>query len=990
MIAAVAAYEAATSRLQACLLHRVAREIAFRVDAGPSDSLATPAVGPYDERLGYLLLPRLADSLVAHGYRIAAQARSSPRLLDLERRGLYPIYREPTQTGLSILDRGGRPLYRAAYPESVYASYEAIPPLVIRTLLFIENRELLDDTQPRRNPAVEWDRLAKAAFDQLVRVVDTRHENPGGSTLATQIEKYRHSREGRTATPRDKLRQMAAASLRAYQDDEQTAAARRRIVLDFINSVPLAALPGYGEVSGLPDGLRTWYDTDVHEVNRLLADAASGGGAALAARGEAYRKVVSLFIAHRRPTTYLVAKPDLLGHDTERYLRLLAASGVIAPELRDAALAAHPPLRRSLAVERHASFIERKGANLIRTRLLGLLGLEQLGTLDRIDLVATSTLDAPVQDRVTALLKRLGDRAFVDSVGLRAERLLERGDPAGVLYSFTLYERVGDENLLRVQADTFDQPFDINEGIKLDLGSTAKLRTLVTYLDIVAGLHERFAGLSADSLGRVAASPRSDAITRWAARRLAAESDTSLGATLDAALDRAYSASPKERFFTGGGLHTFANFESEDDEKVLTVREAFRRSVNLVFIRLMRDIVAHEVHRMPGFAPEILEGRDHPARRALLSRFAEQEGREFLVDFLKTYLGKTPDDALATLSGRARKTPRRLATLFRSVRPDATAEEMAAFLRERLPGARLTERSLASLYASCAREMHGLADRAYVAGVHPIELWLVEYLHECPEATSAEAIEAGREARQEAYAWLFKSRDRAAQNQRIRMVLEVEAFHAIHESWKRQGYPFGSLVPSLATSIGSSADRPSALAELVGILVNDGVRRPAVRIEKLHFAKRTPYETLFERGPSAGERVLATEVAAVARAALVDIVENGTARRAFGAIRRAGGVPIPIGGKTGTGDHRFETFGRRGQLIESRVVSRTATFAFLIGDRFFGTVSAHVKGPQAAHYRFTSSLPVQILALLGPALAPLVDAAPPIADAAAHIAAPEG
>jgi hypothetical protein len=33
-------------------------------------------------------------------------------------------------------------------------------------------------------------------------------------------------------------------------------------------------------------------------------------------------------------------------------------------------------------------------------------------------------------------------------------------------------------------------------------------------------------------------------------------------------------------------------------------------------------------------------------------------------------------------------------------------------------------------------------------------------------------------------------------------------------------------VPSYATAIGSSADRPLALAELMGIIVNDGQRRP--------------------------------------------------------------------------------------------------------------------------------------------------------------------
>ena len=39
-----------------------------------------------------------------------------------------------------------------------------------------------------------------------------------------------------------------------------------------------------------------------------------------------------------------------------------------------------------------------------------------------------------------------------------------------------LYERGAGVNYLRVQADNLDQPFDMNRGAKLDLGSTAKLR----------------------------------------------------------------------------------------------------------------------------------------------------------------------------------------------------------------------------------------------------------------------------------------------------------------------------------------------------------------------------------------------------------------------------------------------------------------------------------------------------------------------------------
>jgi membrane peptidoglycan carboxypeptidase len=113
------------------------------------------------------------------------------------------------------------------------------------------------------------------------------------------------------------------------------------------------------------------------------------------------------------------------------------------------------------------------------------------------------------------------------------------------------------------------------------------------------------------------------------------------------------------------------------------------------------------------------------------------------------------------------------------------------------------------------------------------------------------------------------------------------------------------------------------------------------------------------------------EVAAVVRAAMIDVVENGTGRRARGAVSGTEGEPLEIGGKTGTGDNRFQVYGPGGNLIESRVVNRTATLVFFIGDRHFGVVTAYVPGEDAAAFDFTSALPSQILRAVGPVLSPI-------------------
>ena len=80
-----------------------------------------------------------------------------------------------------------------------------------------------------------------------------------------------------------------------------------------------------------------------------------------------------------------------------------------------------------------------------------------------------------------------------------------------------------------------------------------------------------------------------------------------------------------------------------------------------------------------------------------------------------------------------------------------------------------------------------------------------------------------------------------------------------------------------------------------------------------------------------------------------------------------------MGGKTGTGDQRFDVYGAGGRLIESRYVNRSATFVFNIGERFYGSMTAYVRGPESKNYDFTSALPVQLLVSLAPSLMPLIE-----------------
>src|SRR3546814_8088136 len=93
---------------------------------------------------------------------------------------------------------------------------------------------------------------------------------PGGSTIATQLEKMRHSPGGRTDTPVEKLRQMVSASMRAYRDGPDTMDERRQLVVDVLNSTPLAGRVGPGVVIGLGEGLALWFGAAFNRANALF------------------------------------------------------------------------------------------------------------------------------------------------------------------------------------------------------------------------------------------------------------------------------------------------------------------------------------------------------------------------------------------------------------------------------------------------------------------------------------------------------------------------------------------------------------------------------------------------------------------------------------------------------------------------------------------------------------------------------------------------
>jgi membrane peptidoglycan carboxypeptidase len=957
--------EIQTSILQSWFFTRTNERLSYHLVTGRSDEIAFPRSAPFDDRRGYSKLAAFQSRLEAEGYQVTQQVRQSKKMVDLIKKGISPPYVEPPETGLDIRGADGVSLFRHAQSEFLFAKMDDIPPLLVKTLLFLEDRDLNHPASPWQNPAIEWDRLFKATLLYIASKLSLEVPVQGGSTLAVQLEKFRHSPNGRTESPAEKYRQVVGASLKAYRAGANTRAWRERIIVDYFNTVPLAAAPGYGEIHGLGEGLFAWFGMQLTDVVNTLK-----GPGMTPAKVRAFKHALTLLISVRAPSVFLVDERASLEEKVNQFTRLMARSGVIDGDF--AAALQETPIKfiPAAPLPPQPSSGKNKAANAIRTTMMESLGVNNVYDLNRLHLEVQSTIDVPLQKTITDFFHSLSNPDVIKARGLNGEWLLENADPKKVVYSFLLVEPTSDGNLVRVQADNLTTPFDFNKSVKLELGSTAKLRTLTHYLELIAELHKELAPLDADGLKTKAQQAR-DPLTKWAVETLQKEKAVSLEAFLELAMGRKYSASPWETFFTGGGIHQFENFEREDNKRILELRDAFRNSTNLVFIRLMRDLVSFHRARLPYNSDEVLADPNNAERRRMLQEIAEEESRNVLRRAYQAYHGQTEQQIVARLLGKKKNAERRLAILFFAWRIGADEEALAAWLEKNQTP--IKEQDISKLFRAYQNPRLTLVDYAYLLALHPLDLWCASEYRKNPDLSWENLFAISNDARRQGSAWLLNPRNRRAQDLRLRIRMEKDAFGRMVPYWQRLGFPFKTMVPSYATAIGSSSDRPVALAELIGILVNDGVRRPSTELSNIHFAGGTPYETVFERKAEPGQKVLAPEVARTVRKAMATVVESGTARRLNGVFRLSDGKLITVGGKTGSGDNRLETFNRWGNITSSRATNRTAAFVFYIGDRYFGVITAYVQGREAEKYHFTSALPVTLLKLLAPTIIAKLD-----------------
>src|SRR5262249_21134698 len=158
----------------------------------------------------------------------------------------------------------------------------------------------------------------------------------------------------------------------------------------------------------------------------------------------------------------------------------MATDGLISPRLRDSALEAGIHLTPAEDLPQRPMDLQRKNTDAVRYNLLGMLGVSSLYELDRLDLTVETTLHGEAGRVAARTMERLNDPDFASAAGLVGERMLSLGQGTQVVYTLTMFERGPKSNQLVLQLDNAHQALNLNEGSKLELGSTAKLRTLCT------------------------------------------------------------------------------------------------------------------------------------------------------------------------------------------------------------------------------------------------------------------------------------------------------------------------------------------------------------------------------------------------------------------------------------------------------------------------------------------------------------------------------
>jgi hypothetical protein len=884
---------------------------------------------------------------------LTPQAR---KLLDM---GIVPFdhYQGEALSGLQIKDRDQTIVYQFEYPFQ-FESFDNIPRFLLKALLVWENDKLRhlilpeenqDNNRIQLNYLIEGPRIIKSLAEYAQYKLTGKGEYSGGSTLMTTLEKINNTPGGRTQSVNDKLKQMIGAGLHLYGDDAEQVA--KKALVDFLNTVPMAGGPKeyVGALYGFGASYYAWFGQTLEQLQLQLQSKDQ------VLRAQAFKNICALIVSIRRPSQLNYDKSQVNQQanlllkrlkqkellDSVLYRKARALMPAWEPNARPATVMDYARHRESFSARNEYTRLFRKavekksGANQAK--------LINLQSIDAMPVTIEMTTDARLEGEIRQVLDEMYTEVaqqspFVQSYqkGLLNELSLEQLQK--IEYGVMVLE-IDEHRQWRILANTdtqSDKVYNPATQGRFQWGSTAKLRVLVNYLAII---HNEALKLQADmkalNFERLQHYKHSSVVIKsLLARFLEKNPRADMKTILNWAMSRRISADPKQKFLTGESWHQFHNYQTSDDKKNPDLWQMTTESINLSFVRLMRDVVNYYIDELGYDKKQILTDKKNRVRQIIIAEAIAREEQLYR-------------DGLQYFIGQIKNTLAKNETLSQ---------------KQLLTRARLVVQQIADSEDKQAQQYHPLVS-LFKRITYYEKAWLLARLTDQMMVGKRTTREAEELIIKQTSAWFKTSRSWIKNT--LYTYMEREAFtKKITPAWKKLGYPF-EVSPSYAVVLGSSGDTPMALLELAGTLLNDGIREKNISaVERIILSPDTIFETPF-RVQHTQERAIPAEVARIAKKAMSGVLNKGTA--IFASRHPLMHYVETSGAKTGTGDNRYY----------DRAVNRSAAVVSILdkGDnlsKYAICITMSVTEGDIDQYRFTSKIPVRILSRIADHLTPVI------------------
>jgi len=519
-----------------------------------------------------------------------------------------------------------------------------MPPLVVELLL-------AQETRPYWRAVPSYAPVLLPRFFKVLGLRALGLTEQGGSTIPTQLRKVLSSPGHRTTSMDDKIRQMVGAEFDLYREGFSTEETRKDILLDYANHVFLGGETGYPAVYGFCDGFRRYFNRKIRDVRKDLARS-EARSSDLRRKASALKQAALLVSIIPLPNKRIKKNEDgetpIIERAAQRHITYLEDQGMISPKLAEVArktkvelrrydLPSERPVMRGMAWTTAKEFL-REGLNLNQKVFNHYF--------DGMNIEVYTSYDKALQQ---ALHRTFESRQKQQGEAQKYSVYLVQSDPASS----------------RVIAEySSDRQFN-TKGL-LGLGSTAKARVLVEYLQMVEWLHthrnqivplqkgirelyipnNRFANLNKKT---------TDELTQTLLGWMANTADRSLTEVLEDSVRRKYSAQ-EVTFYTGGDPWAPKNLPP-GSLPPMNVADAFTSSNNLVFVHMLEEIRDIEIAKIlvnngadSSVKFDTLERKAFKNIHKRWERFGYTTGKAYFVKNLKTALGDSAENAYTLAS----------------------------------------------------------------------------------------------------------------------------------------------------------------------------------------------------------------------------------------------------------------------------------------------------------------------------------------------------